>query len=237
MSAIRRFQPQIEQLDERALPAVSFGVRPSFAALLSPPASQAPPVHHTTALTGQVSGTWALAPGIPDVGARRSLSGTGTVAPLGAVQAGGAIRTTGFLLEGHATGTITLTGAAGSVTLRLVGPPQPGFSPPPNTFAYQVVGGTGAYAHLQDQGTLQFTWLTGTGSSAGRGMFTFTFSHPQGTSGIEGVAMIGPISPVDRVGVPNSRPLAGAVISVRTDDGTEVARVVADEAGRFRVSL
>jgi uncharacterized delta-60 repeat protein len=56
--------------------------------------------------------------------------------------------------------------------------------------------------------------------------------------GIEGVALVGPISPVSRPGVPNMRPLPGAIISiVPANGGTEIARVVADSQGRFHIHL
>jgi uncharacterized delta-60 repeat protein len=57
-------------------------------------------------------------------------------------------------------------------------------------------------------------------------------------AGIEGVALVGPISPVSRPGVPNYRPLAGAILSILSaDGGTELARVVADSQGRFHIHL
>jgi uncharacterized delta-60 repeat protein len=56
--------------------------------------------------------------------------------------------------------------------------------------------------------------------------------------GIEGVAMLQGISPVSRAGVPNGKPLAGAIILVESpDNGTVIARVVADQEGRFRIHL
>jgi hypothetical protein len=43
------------------------------------------------------------------------------------------------------------------VTVSLEGPLQGGFSALPSRFTYRVVSGTGAYAHLTDQGTLHLT--------------------------------------------------------------------------------
>jgi hypothetical protein len=61
-------------------------------------------------------------------------------------------------------------------------------------------------------------------------------SHP--TSGIRGVAQAGPISPVERPGEPNTRPLPGAIITVQPKEGgDEIARVRADRFGRFRLPL
>ena len=57
-------------------------------------------------------------------------------------------------------------------------------------------------------------------------------------SGITGVAVAGPISPVERPGVPNTAPLGFAIITVRRANGsTEIARTVANEQGQFRIAL
>ena len=58
-------------------------------------------------------------------------------------------------------------------------------------------------------------------------------------SGIRGVAMAGPVRPVDRFGdPPNERPLAGAVITIQPDGGgKEITRKRADEKGRFEIAL
>jgi hypothetical protein len=70
------------------------------------------------------------------------------------VQISGTLHTPGFILQGHTTGTLVLSSAQGSITLQLVGPPQPGFSPPPSTLQYTITGGTGAYAGAAGQGTV-----------------------------------------------------------------------------------
>jgi hypothetical protein len=58
-------------------------------------------------------------------------------------------------------------------------------------------------------------------------------------SGIRGVAMAGPIRPVERIGdPPNERPLARAVITIQPDGGgKEIVRKRADEKGRFEIAL
>jgi hypothetical protein len=59
-----------------------------------------------------------------------------------------------------------------------------------------------------------------------------------GASGIRGVAMAGPIFPVERPGVPNTRPLANAIITVQPDGGgAEIARQRTDANGRFEIPL
>jgi uncharacterized delta-60 repeat protein len=56
--------------------------------------------------------------------------------------------------------------------------------------------------------------------------------------GIRGVVMLGPILPVSRYGIPNERPLPGAIISIESaGGGTEITRVVADQQGRFEIHL
>jgi uncharacterized delta-60 repeat protein len=57
-------------------------------------------------------------------------------------------------------------------------------------------------------------------------------------SGIEGLALVGPTSPVQQIGQPNSRPLAGAILLIEDADGdTEVARVATGSQGQFSLHL
>jgi hypothetical protein len=59
-----------------------------------------------------------------------------------------------------------------------------------------------------------------------------------GASGIQGVAVEGPIAPVERPGVPNTRPLPGAIITVQpAGGGPEIARQQADASGQFQIPL
>ena len=57
--------------------------------------------------------------------------------------------------------------------------------------------------------------------------------------GISGTAHAGPTCPVERPGDPACapRPLAGATILIRDATGSDVATIVTDAAGRFRVAL
>ena len=57
-------------------------------------------------------------------------------------------------------------------------------------------------------------------------------------SGIRGQVIAGPISPVERLGHPNTRPVPGAVITVQSE-GTnkEIAWQKADDQGRFVMVL
>jgi hypothetical protein len=63
-------------------------------------------------------------------------------------------------------------------------------------------------------------------------------SQARPDAGIDGLALVGPTSPVARPGEPSTRPLAGAVILVETADGGRVLEwLVADRDGRFRADL
>jgi hypothetical protein len=57
-------------------------------------------------------------------------------------------------------------------------------------------------------------------------------------TGIRGVAQVGPIVPVERPGVPNTRPLANALIEVRSvASGSILAEMRTDQHGRFTIPL
>ena len=57
--------------------------------------------------------------------------------------------------------------------------------------------------------------------------------------GISGTALAGPTCPVERPGDPAcaARPVAGATIRIRDATGSELATIVTDATGRFRVAL
>jgi hypothetical protein len=152
MSEKQTFRPQVEGLETRtALSAYSSLTPPAWTAALH----GHPHHHHHLSLRGEVSGVWLPHPGNPDTGLAQELNGSGSVAPLGAVQVSGSLQGPGFVARGHATGTLTLSAAGGSITLRLVGQgAQPGFSGPPHAFTYTVTGGTGAYAGASGSGTV-----------------------------------------------------------------------------------
>jgi hypothetical protein len=100
-----------------------------------------------------VTGIWWLAPTVPDTGIRQTLSGNGTVHPLGSVRAEGELQMPGFVRIGHAVGVITLEARGGSITLDLLGPPELGFGGAPGTFRFTVANGTGQYAGDFGSGT------------------------------------------------------------------------------------
>jgi hypothetical protein len=110
--------------------------------------------HQNLALNGQVTGTWSAHPANPDIGPIQTLTGSGTVRPLGHVQAHATLHLTGFIASGHATGTLTLASRRGSVTLALVGATQPGFSGAPTTWSYTIVQGSGRWVRAAGHGTM-----------------------------------------------------------------------------------
>ena len=58
------------------------------------------------------------------------------------------------------------------------------------------------------------------------------------TSGIKGIVMIGPISPVEKEGEINEKPYSGAVILIMDSTGKkEIASVKSDQNGRFEIYL
>ena len=61
----------------------------------------------------------------------------------------------------------------------------------------------------------------------------------RGPTGIVGVALMGPMCPVQRLGDANCvpRPVPNALVVVRTADGTELARTLTDASGAFRVPV
>jgi hypothetical protein len=112
--------------------------------------------HPHGVLRGQIQGTWVNQPTLPDTGTIQLLTGAGTVAPVGSATAEGSLHTPGFVLRGHTEGTLTLSGADGSITIRLVGPEQGAFSDPPSTFHYTIIAGTGRFAGASGSGTARF---------------------------------------------------------------------------------
>ena len=57
------------------------------------------------------------------------------------------------------------------------------------------------------------------------------------TSGIQGQATRGPLTPVTQQGQTNEAPLPGVVVTVRTPKGSEVARQTTDSQGNYKINL
>ena len=109
-------------------------------------------------LTGTIKGTYTIPPLMnPEAGQTYVFNGSGTAGALGAVTATGSVHLPGFIANGKAAGTLTLSNSLGSVTLTLTGPTQAGFGAFPSTLSFVISSATGAYANDTDAGTIKVT--------------------------------------------------------------------------------
>lgn len=108
----------------------------------------------TVLLKGIVKGTEVRRMSPPDTGATYRWSGAGSVSSLGIVKGKGTNRGVGFIRQGNPSGTMTLTGAHGSVTLTVTYDQTAGFAPLPAHGTYTITGGTGRYAGAQGSGSV-----------------------------------------------------------------------------------
>jgi hypothetical protein len=114
-------------------------------------------------LNGSGQGTVHPRHSIPDIGVTDVFKGTAHLGQLGAFKVSGQLTGTGFILQGNATGTLTLKNARGSVSLALTGPPEGGFQAPGSgTYTFAVSSGTGAYAKALGTGKVDLELGSGT---------------------------------------------------------------------------
>jgi hypothetical protein len=148
---------RIDVLEGRALPSLILGQTP-------PPVPTGGEVAIPTVMvahdalplsqpTGHIAGTYTKSVSI-DAGSEYSFTGAGHTLHLGATNVTGTIDTVGSIRAGHATGTFTITGANGSVTLQVTGPLQHSFAHIPRQFRYEVISGTGVDQNVHSRGTL-----------------------------------------------------------------------------------
>jgi hypothetical protein len=163
MKRSRRLVPCLESLEPVVVMSISAAVMPRLPALMAFALK-----HPKLALSGQVTGTWQSGMTNPDVGNAQSISGSGTVAPIGPTQVSGTLRTPGFIRSAGTTGTLTLTGNTGTVTLSLRSLKQKGLSGLAANYTF-TLSGTGGYAGATGKGTAV---LSETGNS-----FTLTIRH------------------------------------------------------------
>jgi hypothetical protein len=216
---------RVEELDRRVVPSATLPTLPGAAA--------ATPLPSPT-LFGNLHGQWKAEAPHPDVGTTSDLTGLGDLAGVGPVTVAGAVTGVGMIANGHAAGTLTITGSGGTVTLKLTGPSQPGFAALPDGFDYTVTGGTGNLATLQSQGRVYLHLATD-------GSFTLAIrpanqAPPTVRSGVRGLVTLGPIAPMEKPGVPNTQPLPGALVSIHRHgdgNGTEIAHMTTDRNGAF----
>ncbi len=113
----------------------------------------------TISLAGSTSGTYRVSVPVPDAGTVYQFQGTGTVTPLGLMTISGHVTLPGLILQGHASGTLTLTNSNGSVTLALTGPTEDGFGSFPTTLAYTIAQASGLYAGDAASGSISVTLI------------------------------------------------------------------------------
>jgi hypothetical protein len=120
-------------------------------------------------LQGSGEGTFKHHQVLPaDIASTDVFKGTAHLGRLGTVKVSGSLTGTGFIAQGHATGTLTLSNSRGSVTLTLTGPSQGGFlAPGSGTYTFAVKSGTGAFAHAIGTGKVDI--------SLGSNMFRMSF--------------------------------------------------------------
>jgi hypothetical protein len=225
---------QVEEFEGRTL--LSGTASPSQ--LFGPALTAHPVTQLDVHLGGTISGQYTTGQPIPDAGTSYHLTGTGKVGTLGAVWVSGLLTSPGFVIASRATGWLTLANAHGSVTLHLMGPEEQGFGPVPKNFTFTVAHATGAYEHFRARGAIDLKLKPSGGLLDGTFTLTIRETLPPMVTGIRGVVLEGPIWPVDRPGVLNTRPVPGAVISVRrASGGPEILRQKADSEGRFHLAL
>jgi hypothetical protein len=111
------------------------------------------PIPATDQGSGSGRGTFSQHRQLLDGGVADVFNGRARLSRLGIVKVTGSLSGTGFILQGHATGSLTLGNARGSVTLTLAGPPEGGFQAPASgTYTFAVKSGTGAYARTAGTG-------------------------------------------------------------------------------------
>jgi hypothetical protein len=164
MGAVQDFQGRamqrslrIDVLEGRALPSLILGQTPPPAPTSGEVAVPTMMYSHPAAIlsqpTGHLAGTYTRTISV-DSGSEYSFTGAGHTLHLGATTVTGTIDTVGSVRAGHATGTLTITGANGSLTLQVTGPAQHFFARLPHEFRYQVISGTGVDANVHSRGTL-----------------------------------------------------------------------------------
>ena len=124
----RKRRLQFEVMESREVLSASLaGASLASPVLVSLPSIPIPPPHEPpvqlVVLQGLLSGSYS-AHTFPDVGTTYDLSGKGQVRPFGPMDVTGTLHSLGFIQQGHAGGTLTLSDSQGTLTLQLTGPPS-----------------------------------------------------------------------------------------------------------------
>jgi hypothetical protein len=133
MRSRKDLRPRIESLETKTV--MSAGVSTSLAAALAAKREPGPVVPtassptgatdvvsaqtKTVNLSGQVAGTYTTTQGPPDTGTQYRIKASGSITPIGLATVSGSFRTLGFINGGVETGTLTIVGPHGKLTLKL----------------------------------------------------------------------------------------------------------------------
>jgi hypothetical protein len=104
-------------------------------------------------LAGTVTGTYAVKSKSNNASGM-TLSAKGSLPAFASLTLSG--KSVGAISKGKATGTLELTGAKGSVLLKITAP-VPSSSATPTNFDYVITSGTGTFKHVTGKGTLNLT--------------------------------------------------------------------------------
>jgi hypothetical protein len=164
-------RPVMESCESRAMLSGGFVSAPA-----AHPAATSP-IERAVKLDGILRGNYKQPFEIPDVGSTFDFTGSGQVKGFGHAFVTGQLHSIGFIAQGHAQGTVRLSGVHGTLTLSLTGPVQQGGPAGlPDHFVFKTVGGTGKYRKVSDTGTASLVTIPGsaTGQSMGGLGGTFT---------------------------------------------------------------
>jgi hypothetical protein len=159
-------RPIVEGCETRTLLSAS-ALRAMSAAVAKASATEVVQLH------GTMQGQYVQNTVIPDVGSVFGLNGSGRVNGFGKANVAGSLHSVGFIANGHAEGTLVLTGRRGTITLSLVGAePQNGPAGLPKEFTFAINAGTGRFRHVGDHGLATLSLQSG-GPSSGLNALLF----------------------------------------------------------------
>jgi hypothetical protein len=145
-------RPSVEGLEHKALLSGAIGSVPVLPA----------PIIKVIHLDGTLRGDYHRRDSTLDKGSIYDLNGSGDVSGVGHAFITGKVHSIGLIAQGHARGTLYLSGANGTITLSLVGPEQDnGPKGLPDFFKYTVTGGTGKYSNVADTGVATLVTIPG----------------------------------------------------------------------------
>ena len=141
--------------------------------------AQTIPLPIIVGLKGTTNGVYTSS-SFPDTGTSYSVYTAGKLSGYGTGAVYGTMHSLGFIASGHATGTLHVILPGGTLTLTLTGPTQPGFSPLPKQFSFEITKGTGKFHNATGdpvgKGTVNVAIKPGPGAGLqGHGQVTLTF--------------------------------------------------------------